>query len=238
MQDVFTTPQHSYTKELIDSATAFAAPDVRPTGQADETAGEPVLRSERSDDAVRCAGWRVAREDRARTRCGRHLLRPGERQDALPSWRIRLREIHHGPNPGGPQPAERRDHPLSGAPASALHGWRHSRAARRHSDDLPGPVQFAQPKDDDRRRSRRTAVVPQTLPDQGGGPRKGCFLSRTGRVGPHYGACAILTNFLAGSASAYRSRRPISLQPDVIIADEAVSALDVTTKLRTSSCSA
>ena len=112
----------------------------------------------------------------------------------------------------------------------ALDKERAARHAPPHADDLPGPLRQPQPAHARRRRRSPSPISTHRLGTRAAGPRQAsptcCSRSASTRRWP----TATRTNSPAASASASASPAPSRSIRSVIVADESVSALDVSIK--------
>ena len=115
---------------------------------------------------------------------------------------------------------------FAGRDIAKLPRRRAAAGAPRHPDDLPGSVRIARPAAHRRLLDRRAAVHPRR--GQRAARRRsasrGCSSTS---ASPAITRAAIRTSSPAASGSASRSRARWRLNPRIIVADEAVSALDV-----------
>ena len=95
-----------------------------------------------------------------------------------------------------------------------------------HPDGVPGPLRLAQSAPPRARPDRRTAARPHrdVEPPRSAAASPNC--SRSSASSP-ITPCASRTNFPAASASASASPAPLRSNPELIVLDEPVSALDV-----------
>ena len=204
-------------------ATAATAPRRAPRRAA------PLLRVRDLDDALRRAQRASSAACARRVHAVEHVsFDLARRRDAGARRRIRLRQVDDRPLAAAARRHRRRQHRVRRPRHRAAAARRELRAAAaRHPDDLPGSVRVARSAPHGRLLDRRAAVRPR---------RRAAAARREERVAwllEHVGPArpstrsAIRTSSPAASGSASRSRARWRCSPKIIVADEAVSALDV-----------
>ena len=155
------------------------------------------------------------------------------RRDACARRRVRLRQVDDRPRRWlGLVPLQRRHRRSAARNLAGLGRDARKAGAPRRPDDLPGPLRLARPAHARRRPRRRAAGDPRHR-HAGRAPRprrRRCF-ERVG-LARRPACAAIRTNSPAASASASASPARWRCEPKLIIADESVSALDVSVQAR------
>ena len=158
---------------------------------------------------------------------GRRRGRPRRRagHDARPGRRVRLRQEHAraGRAAAASPPSRHRRVRRRGRHRAAGRGA--ARAAPPDADGLPGPARQPRPAPERRRRCSPSRCAPTA--STGAGYQRGCASCSTSSACPPAPPTATRTSSPAASASASASPARSRSSPELIIADEPVSALDV-----------
>ena len=199
----------------------------RPAPRATAASAAPLLGGARPRQAFRAAARELLRAASRAARRRWRRSRRAARRDRRAGRRIRLRQVDAGAAGHAPPRADRGLDPLRRPGHRARVASRHPAAAAAHADDVPGPVRLAQPAHDGRRDPRRAAALPRHRRRRGAIRDAGRRTARPRRPADRSRRSAIRTNSPAASVSASRSRARSRCEPDFIVADEPISALDV-----------